>query len=179
MIPIVKKYADALFSLAEDEGLGEQLLADLENVVGILKENPDYVRFLDAPNIPKQERTAALEEAFSGRIHPYLLSFLKLLSERRICYYYRYAALRYRTCFNLAHGRIEATAFTAGPLSASQRERLRLRLEELTGKRVDLENRVDPSVLGGVRLEYECVELDGTLRQRLNDIGKTLTDSVL
>ena len=57
--------------------------------------------------------------------------------------------------------------------------RLRDRLAEVTGKQVDLENRVDPSLLGGVRLSYECTELDGTIRQRLDGIGRMLSDSVL
>ena len=70
-------------------------------------------------------------------------------------------------------------ATTAKRLRPDQLERLRLRLEEVTGKRVDMVNRVDPSVLGGVRLEYECVELDGTLRQRLDGIGKTLSDTIV
>ena len=179
MIPIVKKYADALFQLAWDEGVDGIILTEFDKVRGLLDENPDYVRLLDAPNIPRQERVAVLDEALSGAVHPYLLSFLKLLSERCLCYYYRYAALRYRTCYNLAHGRIEAVATTAKPLRPDQLERLRLRLEEVTGKQVDMENRVDPSVLGGVCLEYECTELDGTLRQRLDGIGKTLSDTVV
>ena len=40
-------------------------------------------------------------------------------------------------------------------------------------------NRVDPSVLGGVRLEFAGRELDGTLRQRLSGIEKTLSETVL
>ena len=179
MIQIAKNYADALFALCNDEGVGALVMAELANVGGLFDENPDYVRFLDAPNIPKPERTAALDEAFSGRIHPYLLSFLKLLSERGLCFHYKYIELRYRTCFNLAHGRIEALATTAKPLRPDQMTRLRDRLAEVTGKQVDLENRVDPSVLGGVRLSYECTELDGTIRQRLDGIGRMLSDSVL
>lgn len=179
MIPIVKKYADALFELANEEGFGERILSDFSRVRDVFSENPDYIKLLDAPNVPKEERTAALDEAFSGRIHPYLLSFLKLLSERRLCYYYKYAEYRYRACYNLAHGRVEAVAVTAKALRPEQLDRLRCRLAEVTGKQVDMENRVDPSVLGGIRLEYECVELDGTLRQRLDGIGKALSESVL
>ena len=73
----------------------------------------------------------------------------------------------------------EATAVTAAPLRPELRKKLTLRLADLTGKRVDLQNRVDPSVLGGLRLEYEGKSLDGTVRQRLDGISKTLSETVL
>ena len=68
---------------------------------------------------------------------------------------------------------------TAVPLRPEQIEKLRVRLSELTGKQVGMENRVDPSVLGGVRLEYEATELDGTVRQKLDGISRTLSDTIL
>ena len=176
---LAKNYADALFLLAQDEGVDEEILTQFAQVRKLFDENPDYVRLLFAPNIPKPERHAALDEAFAGSIHSYLLSFLKLLSERGHIFFYADCELRYRTCFNLAHGRIEATAVSAVPLKPDQMRRLLERLQEATGKQVDLQNRVDPSVLGGIRLEYEGVELDGTLRQRLNGIEKTLSDTIL
>ena len=57
--------------------------------------------------------------------------------------------------------------------------RLQDRLCRLTGKQVDLQNRVDPTVLGGIRLQYEEHELDGTVRQRLRAVEKTLSETVI
>ncbi len=174
-----KNYADALFEVANEEGVDGQILEELSDVRKLLDEYPDYVKLIYAPNIPKEERTAALDEAFSGRIHPYLLSFLKLLCENGQFYEYAYCASRYRTDYNKVHGIIAGAAVSAVPLRPEQMERIRARLSELTGKRVDLVNRVDPAGLGGIRLEYEGTELDGTVRQKLDGISRTLSDTII
>ena len=176
---LAKNYADALFLLARDEGVADEILTQFAQVRKLFDENPDYVRFLFAPNIPKEERTGALDEAFSGRIHAYLLNFLKLLSEHGHIFFYQDCELRYRTFYNLVNDRIEAKVFTALPLRPDQLQRLKQRLCELTGKQVDLQNRVDPTVLGGIRLQYDEHELDGTVRQRLRAVEKTLSETVI
>jgi ATP synthase, F1 delta subunit len=174
-----KNYADALFEVAYEEEVDDLLLNQFSDVRRLFDENPDYVKLLYAPNIAKAERTALLDEALSGRIHPYLLNFLKLLCENGYMYDYGYCETRYRTYYNTIHGIIAGVAITAVPLKPEQMEKLRARLYQISGKTVDLINRVDPSVLGGIRLEYEGVELDGTVRQRLDGIEKTLLDAVL
>ena len=75
-------FANALYELARDENLLEEVREQLLQVDALYRENPAFVRLLCAPNLPNAERLAALDEAFSGRVHPYVLSFLKLLCER-------------------------------------------------------------------------------------------------
>lgn len=174
-----KNYADALFEVAHEDGVDGVILAQFSDVRQLFDENPDYVKLLYAPNIAKTERTALLDEAFSGRVHPFLLSFLKLLCENGYIYEYGYCETRYRTYYNTIHGIIAGVAVTAVPLSQEQMEKLRRRLYELSGKSVDLINRVDPSVLGGIRLEYEGTELDATVRHKLEGIGRTLSETIL
>ena len=179
MTQTAQNYADALYDLARDEGLDEQLLRELTGVDGLFRENPDYYGLLSASNIRKPEQLAALDEAFSGRVHTYLLSFLKLLCERHHIRELPNCARRYRGRYNEDHGILEVQAITAIPLSESLRDRLISRVSGLTGKQVELQNRIDPGVLGGIRLEYEGKALDGTVRQRLDGLKKTLSDTVL
>ncbi len=179
MIGTAENYADALFELARSESLEDQLLPQLTGAERLFAQNPDYYRLLDAANVPLSERLSALDEAFSGRVHTYLLSFLKLLCERGRIRDLPACERRFRKRYNAEHGIIEATAVTAIPLRPELQKKLSDRLAGLTGKQVDLRNRVDPSVLGGIRLEYEGRELDGTVRQRLDGISKTLSETVL
>lgn len=179
MTQIAKNYADALYELARDEGLDEQIYAQLREIQALMEENPDYVRLLSAPNLPKPERLAALDEALSGRVHPYLLHFLKLLCERGHIRELKDCAIQYRRRRNADLGILDAVAITAVPLRAELREKLRARLQALTGKQIELQYRVDPGVLGGIRLEYDGKALDGTVRSRLAGIEKTLSETVI
>ena len=179
MTQTAKNYGDALYELARDEGLAERLLTELCGVDALISDNPDYLRLLSSPTLTKAERCAALDEAFSGRVHSYVLSLLKLLCERGHIRELKGCCTQYRRRRNEDAGIVEATAVTAVPLTPSMRQRIADKLRAVTGKQIDLQLRVDPTVLGGVRLELEGRQFDGTVRQRLDGLRKTLSDTVI
>ena len=179
MTPTAKNYGDALYELARDEGLSDELLPQLKSIRRLLQEEKDYVRLLCAANIPLSERLQVLDDAFRGRVHSYVLSFLKLLCERGHIRELPTCVDRYRARYNDEHGILEAVAVTARALRPEQRAKLAERLGGITGKKVDVHNRVDSSILGGIRLEYAGVELDGSVRQRLDGLRKSLSEIVL
>ena len=117
MTQTAKNYADALYELARDEGLDERVMQELTGVNALFAANPDYVRLLSASNVRREEQLAALDEAFSGRVHTYVCSFLKLLCERHHIRELPNCARRFRQRFNADHGILEASAVTARPLS--------------------------------------------------------------
>lgn len=172
-------YGDALYELAKDEQLSEEILGEFTQVCGMFTDNPDYIRLLAEPSVPKKERCAVLDEAFAGRLQPYLLNFLKLLCERGMIRNTAECLRRYRMRYNEDNGILEATAISAVPLQEAQKQRLTEKLQAITGKRIDLQVRTDASVLGGIRLQMDGKELDGTLRGRLEGLRRTLSDTVL
>lgn len=179
MTQTAKNYADALYELAWDEGLTDELLPQLKGIRDLFHQNPDYLRLLSAANLSTAERLGILDEALRDRVHPYVLNFMKLLLERGHLDQFRDCFVRFRARYAQDHGIMEATAVTARPLSLPMLDKLTKHLRELTGQKIELFNRVDPSVLGGVRLEFNGRQLDGTLRQRLEGIEKTLSETVL
>ncbi|MPM92652.1 ATP synthase subunit delta, sodium ion specific [bioreactor metagenome] len=115
-----------------------------------------------------------MDEAFAGKVAPYLLNTLRLLCERAQANQLPQAAVRYRERYNKAHGIIEARAFTAQPLGEALQQKLVARLAALTGKQVLLTVQTDPALLGGIRLEMEGKEFDGTVRRRLDTLRRDL-----
>lgn len=179
MTKTARTYGEALYELAKDEGLDHEILAQMETVVGLFGENPRYVDLLSLPSVPKQERCAILDESLRDSIHPYLLNFLKILVEHGTIRQLPGCAEAYRLRYNDDQGILEVTAVTAVPLDDGLREKLHSRLEAKTGKRIRLHTKVEPAVLGGVRLETEGLRLDGTVRSRLDDIQSLLRSAVL
>ena len=88
-------------------------------------------------------------------------------------------ARAYRLRYNEAHGILEATAVSAVPLTAEQIRRLHEKLEKLTGKTIDLKTKVDPAVLGGIRLDIEGTELDGTVQNRQSALRRDIASVTL
>ena len=68
---------------------------------------------------------------------------------------------------------------SAVPLSGQQLERLRAKLEEISGKKIQLQPKVDPSVLGGLRVSLEGKLLDGTVKGRLDDLRRKVSETVM
>jgi F-type H+-transporting ATPase subunit delta len=74
---------------------------------------------------------------------------------------------------------LPVTAVTAVALSEEQAARLKEKLEKLTEKTVELTNRMDPDVLGGVRLDFDGKCLDDTLAHRLESVRSLLNNTIL
>ncbi len=179
MTEIAKMYGGSLYDLAAEEGLETRILDELEAAAAILKGDPEYLHLLSIPSIPKKERCALLDEAFRGKLHLYLLNFLKILCEKGYLRELPGCVRAYRVRYNDAHGILEATAISAVAMSSEQTARLHEKLEAVTGKKIDLKTKVDPAVLGGIRLDIEGTELDGTVQNRLASLRKNISAATL
>ena len=172
-------YGEALYDLAKAENLTGELLQQLSVLDGSFRQEPDFLRLLSSPNLSKQERCAVLEESFRGKVHDYVLNFLKILTEKGYIRHFSACCSAYREHYNLDNGILPVTAVTAVALSPAQTEKLTGKLEKLTGKTIELTNRVDPGVLGGIRLDYSGKRLDDTVEHRLASIRDMLENTIL
>lgn len=179
MTEVARTYGGALYELARDESLGKRLLEELTVCVGLFRENPELTRLLSTPSIPKAERREVLERCFGGRVHEYLLSFMKILLDRGSIGEMPGCAAAYRERFNEDNGILAVTAVTAVPMTPELRRRLESKLAGTFKKTIELTSRVDPAVLGGMRLELDGRRYDGTVRNRLDEIRRLLSGTVL
>ena len=179
MTEIARMYGGSLYDLAAEEGLETRILEELDAVADILKQDPEYLHLLSIPSIPKKERCALLDEALRGQVHLYVLNFLKILCEHGTLRELPGCARAYRIRYNAAHGILEATATSAVPLTEEQKTALRQKLEATTGKTIDLAAKVDKAVLGGIRLDIEGTELDGTVQNRLATLRRNIAAATL
>lgn len=179
MTQIGINYAHALYDLASGEQLTGVILEQLQALNVGFSEEPAFLRLLSAPNVPKQERCDVVDKSFRGKVHPYVLNFLKLLTQRGYARYFSDCCKAYEEQYNLDNGIMPVCAVTAVPLQPDQSARLTEKLQTITGKTVKLHNRVDPACLGGVRLTYDGKQVDGTVKSRLDAMGNLLKNTVL
>ena len=85
----------------------------------------------------------------------------------------------YKNLYNHDNGILPVTAVTAVPLTGAQHDKLTGKLTQITGKAIELVNRVDPSCLGGMRLDYDGKQLDDTVAHRLEAVRSLLKNTVL
>ena len=172
-------YGEALYDLCLDEGLTPMVLQQLQALQNSFAAEPDYLRLLSSPAIAKQERCQILDDGFRGKVHPYVLNFLKILTEKSYIRLFHHCCKAYRVRFHADNGILPVAAVTAMELTEVQAQRLREKLSSVTGKTIELNNQVDPAVLGGMRLDFDGKRLDDTIRKRLDTVGSLLQNTVL
>ena len=173
-------YGQALYDLAQSESLSREIWQELSILQHcICEEAPDFLKLLSSPALTKQERCQILDDSFRGKVQPYVLNFLKILTEKGYISRLKDCVKTYQTLYYRDNGILLVEAVTAAPLTMEQLERLTQKLIRVTGKQIELRCRVDASCLGGIRLHYDGKELDDTLSARLEAMGKLLKNTVL
>ena len=179
MTQVGSVYGEALYSLAREEGLDKTVLEQLKVLEQSFAQEPAFLKLLSAPNLSKDERCKVLDDCFRGKVHAYVLNFLKILTEKGYIRSFAECVEAFRQQYNADHGILCVTAVTAVALTKAQEAKLCAKLAGITGKTIDLANRVDPSCMGGMRLDYDGKRLDDTVSHRLEAIGSLLKNTVL
>jgi len=179
MTQVGSVYGEALYALAVEENASAQIMEELSVLTLSFHAEPDFIRLLGTPNLSVQERLTILDDSFRGKVQPYVLNFLKILTEKGYMRHFFDCCKAYEESYNRDNGILPVTAITAVSLNPAQAEKLTAKLCQITGKQVKLHNRVDPEVLGGVRLTYDGKQLDDTVSHRLDAVRSLLKDTVL
>ena len=130
MMRVAELYGGSLYDLAAEEQQERDLLEEMQGVQRLFRENPQYVALLSEPSIPKEKRLELLDQAFRTELKPYLLNFLKLITERGLLFQYAGMCRAYEQRYNAAHNIAEALVRTAVPLKEAERGRLKEALEK-------------------------------------------------
>ncbi len=198
-----RRYAEAAFELAERDGTHDAWLAALTATAEALTLEA-ALRIVDNPAIPLREREQAVEAILGGPAFERLLEaaiaavphpeanpetvrrqvtelvvrqvrrLVTLLVERRRVALLPRVVEAYRALLYARRGIVEAEVVSAAPLIEAERVALRERLEGLTDRRVELRERVDPSLLGGLVVRIGDRLYDASVRGRLERLRSQL-----
>ena len=173
-----KEYGRALFLLSEERATTERVRDDLATVADVLKNNPPYLSLMDTPAVGLSEKEVLIDRAF-GALDTDVVSFLKILAGKHSLYAFGETHRAYTALYEASRGIERAEAVTAVAMSEAQRTALTEKLSRMTGKTILLQNTVDPSVLGGVKLRFLGRQLDGTLKTRLSSVERAIKDTIV
>ena len=171
-----RRYARALFALGNEEGRSAEILGELHQLSGLLAENTELRNTLFHPLHPVAERRAVLRKVAErlGSSHTVQNFFTFLVDQRRLVDFDGILA-EYERLADDAAGRTKADVVTASPLDTSQQDRLRQALSARTGRDVELDVTIDPSLIGGVIASVGALVFDGSLRTQLTQLRASLT----
>jgi len=168
-----KRYAKAIFELAQDEGKVEEWGQRLAQVRDVMSD-PEVARVLTNPTIASEQRMDLVSNLFDGGE---TTNLAKLLIESNRVHDVGAIEDEFQRLADEAAGRVRATVTTAVELTAKDRDRVVEELSKRLGKRVQLDVLVDPRILGGLKLQYGDRLVDASVATRLQQLRRRLAAS--
>lgn len=172
---VAKRYAKALFEVASQQSIVAQVEEELKGILQVIRENADYGKLLEHPNISTADKLGLLKQAFEGKVSAAVLNTLQLLVERRRESVLEDLVDSYVKVANEALGQANATVVSAYPLTAEESQQIAEQFGQLTGKQIRVENVVNRSLLGGIQVRIGDRLYDGSLSGKLQRFQQKLS----
>lgn len=171
MSSIARRYARAIFALAQEEGTLDRTGAELDILADAVRD-PETAAGLASPLLSPANRRAIVDAVCERlALQPTTRKFLALLAERQRLGLLVGIGEQFRRILDQSLGRVRARITAAAALSAEQEAQVLQTFARLTGKTVLAESRVDPGLLGGLVVEVEGTVYDGSVQTQLQHLA--------
>lgn len=175
MTEVAKAYGGALYELGLELGNTKELLEETTVLKEAFTENPKFAKLLVTPTLQKEERLKIVDDCFNGKVDKNIVNFIKILTENGTVGEFAGCAEEFRNRYNHDNNIEEVVVVSAVALSSDQMQRLNEKLSKVTGKTILLTNKIDPSIIGGLHLEMEGTELEGSVKGKLDALRQKIT----
>lgn len=176
---VAQSYADALFSIALEEGklgLYKEQLCDIQTQ---LQEHPDFMRVLTHPKIAKDEKKEVLANVFEKDIEHTVCNFLKLLIDKGRFQNLSDITKEFVKRYNKENNIVVAMVKSAKALQDKEIDRLQSMLEKKLNKKVEMRLFVDEDLIAGIRIKIGDQVLDNTAKNRMDALKSLVQNADL
>ena len=167
-------YAQALFDAARDCGKVDEIGEDFKGVAEVLRLSPELKKLLLIPTRSVIEKKAAAKNIFDGHIVPELMNFICILIDKHRYGYWEGIGREYARLTMEAEGWTKGMLYTAVPLDEERLKGLEEKTSAAIGKKVKLENRIDPALIGGTKIYVDGKLIDASLKTQLEQMKQRI-----
>jgi F-type H+-transporting ATPase subunit delta len=162
------RYATALYDYSDGVGWLDRVIEEMDALGRLIDESPDLRTFLANPLIDILQGTKAIRAVLSEQgFGSIVQDFVGVVSNNRRLFFLRAIVKAFAALVDKKRGVVRAEVVSAHPLTDLQSTQLRARLTELGYGRVQIEETVDPSLLGGLVVKLGARLYDTSLKSRL------------
>lgn len=171
------RYAKAILNLAKDSKSETAVYDDMSLVATTIAENKEFEVMLKSPIVKASAKMNVLNALFEGKVNTITLGLFHLLQDNKRIPMLASIAKQYAIVFNhLKHTQV-ATVTTAVVLTKEVEDKVLDKIVALTGKKANLENVINPAILGGFILRVGDVQYDASISNYLNELRKEFDNS--
>jgi len=173
------RYAKAFFSLAKEKGLMEELQKDAFLVSSVCNSISDFMVLIESPVISTSGKIKAIKSIFQGKVNPFSLNFLVLITENRREKFIPGIFRNLEELYRKSQGISTAVLTTAVPMDDALVEQIRQSLESEFGGKVELSQMIDKELIGGFVLRMDDSQYDASIAAQLKRIKERLLQTEL
>ena len=168
---IAGRYAGALFDLAKDQKVLDQVQSDLSGMKRLLAESADLTRLIESPAISRDDQVKALTAvAKTAGASGLTTRFFGLLAEKRRAFALPQIIQAFDAILAEEKGEVQAELVSAVALTPEQTDVVRDKISRSVGKTVTMTSSVDPSLLGGLVVRVGSRMIDASLKTKLHQL---------
>ncbi len=172
---LANKIGYSLFEVAKENNALEQVANELPEVAKVINGNSDFVTLMNNPNLEKIKKINLIDASFAG-VNKNVVNVVKILAGNLQISLINFVLEQYTELFNKYSRNVVVKAESASPLTEEQLENLKEKIKnELQLENVEINNFVDESLLGGLKLTYNNKVVDATIKAKLNAIKSKIS----
>ena len=167
---VASRYAKSLLKLAAEKGVDAAVYNDMKLVAMTCHENRDLELLLKSPIVKVDKKITILEAIFKEQVNAISLSFLNIITKKKRENFLYEIAIEYQNQYKFKHAIVTATVTTATGLDADMKSAVLKLIKGSADSEVELIERTDVDLIGGLILRIGDNQYDGSLQRRLNDL---------
>ncbi|ALS26034.1 F0F1 ATP synthase subunit delta [Paenibacillus cisolokensis] len=169
-----KRYAKALFDVAQQQGIVSEVEEQLKLIAETLRENADVQKVLASPGIASANKVELLRGAFADSVSAIVMNTLELLIARGRQHLIPEVYESFVRIAGEKLNKAQAIVYTARQLSNDELNALTAHFAQVTGKSITAEQVVEPALIGGVKVRIGDTLYDGSLSGKLDRLAKSM-----
>ena len=169
-----KQYAEALFNVSTHSGSEKAVRSSLKMVNSAIKASPEFRAFLFSKRITEAQKATAVKEALGMECHPIVSEFIGLVTDQNLVQLFSLIEKSYIKIFEQKLNYLNVTAHVSSELSENESKELKESLESALGKSMDLSVKVDPNLIGGIKLRVGNKFMDASIQNQLENMRQSL-----
>lgn len=168
------RYALSLFDVGVELDMLQEFYKELSLLDDIFQREKDLLKILNHPRIKNNEKKDLINRVFRDKLSREILNFIHLLIDRRRIGYIIGIINEYIEIYNKYQNIVRVVAITAIPMDQNLISKMINTLSKRLNKKVELSNKINKAIIGGVLLKIENKQIDGTLKGQLESMAKVL-----
>ena len=172
------RYAKATLAYANENKFSDKVAKEMQELIELHESSRQLNGLLSNPFLPNTKKQSILRSIVPNPSDVTLKLLSLLISNNRL-FLLKEVAKSYINLFNEQQGELNATVISAIPLTQNLEKQIHGKLEDFSGKKISLLNKIDKSLLGGFILKIGDMEFNSSLAYKLKTFKAKLTSNTI